>query len=182
MHLERERCIITIAKERAERGHFYINGDNLPQKALFQLKQDEIIGYDDIHNGYFITHDIYEEWALDKIVSTSFSNISTIKNFFNDLGNSLSIRRAFRLWLLNQIPTTNNEIENLIQKSLISIDINQNWKDEVLISILLSDYASIFFSFSKQELIANNFEILKRILFLLRVACTNILANRKILK
>lgn len=180
LHLERERCIITIAKERAERGHFYINGDNLPQKALFQLKQDEIIGYDDIHNGYFITHDIYEEWALDKIVSTSFSNISTIKNFFNDLGNSLSIRRAFRLWLLNQIPTNNKEIENLIQKSLISIDINQNWKDEVLISILLSDYASIFFSFSKQELIANNFKILKRIFFLLRVACTNISANRNI--
>ncbi|MEB3076206.1 AVAST type 4 anti-phage nuclease Avs4 [Capnocytophaga gingivalis] len=180
LHLERERCIITIAKERAERGHFYINGDNLPQKALFQLKQDEIIEYDDIHNGYFITHDIYEEWALDKIVSTSFSNISTIKNFFNNLGNSLSIRRAFRLWLLNQISTTNNEIENLIQESLISIDINQNWKDEVLISILLSDYASIFFSFSKQKLIANNFEILKRILFLLRVACTNILANRNI--
>ena len=180
LHLERERCIITIAKERAERGHFYINGDNLPQKALFQLKQDEIIGYDDIHNGYFITHDIYEEWALDKIVSTSFSNISTIKNFFNDLGNSLSIRRAFRLWLLNQIPTTNKEIENLIQESLISIDINQNWKDEVLISILLSDYASIFFSFSKQELIANNFKILKRIFFLLRVACTNISANRNI--
>ncbi|WP_454973442.1 AVAST type 4 anti-phage nuclease Avs4 [Capnocytophaga gingivalis] len=180
LHLERERCIITIAKERAERGHFYINGDNLPQKALFQLKQDEIIGYDDIHNGYFITHDIYEEWALDKIVSISFSNISTIKNFFNDLGNSLSIRRAFRLWLLNQISTTNKEIENLIQESLISIDINQNWKDEVLISILLSDYASIFFSFSKQELIANDFKILKRIFFLLRVACTNILANRNI--
>lgn len=181
LHLERERCIITIAKERAERGHFYINGDNLPQKALFQLKQDEIIEYDDIHNGYFITHDIYEEWALDKIVSTSFSNISTIKNFFNSLGNSLSIRRAFRLWLLNQISTTtNNKIENLIQESLISIDINQNWKDEVLISILLSDYVSTFFSFSKQELIANNFEILKQILFLLRVACTNILANRNI--
>ena len=180
LHLERERCIITIAKERAERGHFYINGDNLPQKALFQLKQDEIIEYDDIHNGYFITHDIYEEWALDKIVSRSFSNTSTIKNFFKDLGNSLSIRRAFRLWLLNQIPTTNNKIENLIQESLISVDVNQNWKDEVLISILLSDYASIFFSFSKQELIANNFEILKRILFLLRVACTNILANRNI--
>ncbi len=180
LHLERERCIITIAKERAERGHFYINGDNLPQKALFQLKQDEIIGYDDIHNGYFITHDIYEEWALDIIVSRSFSNISTIKNFFKDLGNSLSIRRAFRLWLLNQIRTTNKEIENLIQESLISIDINQNWKDEVLISILLSDYASIFFSSSKQELMANNFKILKRIFFLLRVACTNILANRNI--
>ena len=60
----------------------------------FQLKQDEILGYDDTHNGYFITHDIYEEWALDKIVSRSFLNSSNVKRIFDDLGNSLPIRRA----------------------------------------------------------------------------------------
>ncbi len=61
IHLEREKCIISIVKQRCETGRFYINADSLPQSALFQLKQDEILGYDDTHNGYFITHDIYEE-------------------------------------------------------------------------------------------------------------------------
>src|SRR5665647_1109275 len=94
LHTERERCIINIAKERCETGRFYINAENLPQPALFQLKQDEILGYDDTHSGYFITHDIYEEWALDKIVSRNHANYSNTKHFIDKLGNSLPIRRA----------------------------------------------------------------------------------------
>lgn len=90
LHLEREKCIISIAKQRCETGRFYINADSLPQSPLFQLKQDEILGYDDTHNGYFITHDIYEEWILNKIVSRSFSNYSSTKDFFDDLGNVLA--------------------------------------------------------------------------------------------
>ena len=61
LHLERDRCIISIAQQRCETGRFYINADNLPQSALFQLKQDEILGYDDTHNGYFITHYLFVE-------------------------------------------------------------------------------------------------------------------------
>ncbi len=37
LHLEREKCIISIAKQRYETGRFYINADNLPQSALFKL-------------------------------------------------------------------------------------------------------------------------------------------------
>jgi tRNA A37 threonylcarbamoyladenosine biosynthesis protein TsaE len=82
LHLERERCVINIAKNRCDTRRFYISADNLPQSVLFLLKQDEILGYDDTHNGYFITHDIYEEWALDKIVSRSFFKLFKYKTIF----------------------------------------------------------------------------------------------------
>ena len=174
LDLERERCIISIAKQRCETGRFYINADILPQPALFQLKQDEILGYDDTHNGYFITHDIYEEWTLDKIVSRSFSNYSNIKEFFDDLGNSLPIRRAFRLWLSDHLSENSKEIENFIQSAFTNVEVTQFWKDEILVSVLLSDYSEPFFNFFEKEIIANDFKILKRILFLLRIACTDI--------
>ena len=102
LHIERDKCIIHIAKERCETGLFYINAEKLPQSALFQLKQDEILGYDETHNGYFITHDIYEEWALNKLISRNYANHSDTKQFFEKLGDSLPIRRAFRLWLSKQ--------------------------------------------------------------------------------
>ena len=92
LHIQREKCIIYIAKKRCETGRFYIKAEGLPQNALFQLKQDEIIGYDEIHDGYFITHDIYEEWTLDKIVSRNYANYIDTKQFFEELGNSLPIR------------------------------------------------------------------------------------------
>lgn len=180
LHLEREKCIISIAKQRCETGRFYINADSLPQSALFQLKQDEILGYDDTHNGYFITHDIYEEWTLNKIVSRSFSNYSNTKDFFDDLGNSLPIRRAFRLWLSDHLSENSKEIESFIQGAFTNIEVTQFWKDEILVSVLLSDYSEAFFNFFEKEIIANDFKILKRILFLLRIACTDISAIQNI--
>lgn len=174
LHLERERCIINITKQRCETGRFYINADDLPQSALFQLKQDEILGYDDTHNGYFITHDIYEEWTLAKIVSRSFSNYSNTKEFFDDLGNSLPIRRAFRLWLSDHLSENSKEIESFIQGVFTNTEVTQFWKDEILVSVLLSDYSEKFFKFFEKEIIANDFKILKQILFLLRIACTDI--------
>ncbi|MDD4439888.1 MAG: ATP-binding protein, partial [Tissierellia bacterium] len=180
LHLEREKCIISISKKRCDTGRFYISSDNLPQYALFQLKQDEILGYDDTHSGYFITHDIYEEWTLDKIVSRSFSNASTTKEFLDDLGNSLPIRRAFRLWLSDHLSENSKEIETFIQSAFTSTDVTQFWKDEILVSVLLSDYSETFFKFFEKEIIANNFKLLKRILFLLRIACTHISAIQDI--
>jgi len=180
LHIERDRCIIDIAKKRCETGRFYIETDELPQPALFQLKQDEILGYDDTHNGYFITHDIYEEWALDKIVSRHFANHSNTKQFFDKLGNSLPIRRAFRLWLSDQLSENSTEIESFIQEAFTDNAIIQFWKDELLVSILLSDYSETFFNFFEKKIISNDFEILKRILFLLRIACTDISAFESI--
>jgi hypothetical protein len=174
LHIERERCLIHIAKKRCETGHFYINAEDLPQAALFQLKQDEILGYDDIYNGFFITHDIYEEWTLDKIISRKYANYSDIKDFFVDLGSSLPIRRAFRLWLSNQLSDNSQEIEGFIKEAFSDNSIVQFWKDELLISVLLSDYSESFFKFFENEIIAKEFQILKRVLFLLRIACTDI--------
>lgn len=180
LNLERERCIISIAKQRCETGRFYINADSLPQSALFQLKQDEILGYDDTHNGYFITHDIYEEWTLNKIVSRSFSNSLNTKDFFDDLGNSLPIRRAFRLWLSDHLSENSKEIESFIHGAFSNVEVTQFWKDEILVSVLLSDYSETFFNFFEKEIIEKDFKILKRILFLLRIACTDISAIQNV--
>lgn len=174
LHIERERCILNIAKQRAETGRFYISAEDLPEKALFALCQDEILGYDEFHDGYFITHDIYEEWALNKIVSRKFVNSEDSEIFFNELGDSLPIRRAFRLWLSEELSQNSDEIKTFIHEAFINKAIVRFWKDELLVSVLLSNYSSTFFRYFENEIIANDFQILKRILFLLRIACTDI--------
>jgi len=174
LHIERERCIIFIAKERCETGFFYINAEKLNQPALFQLKQDEILGYDETHDGYFITHDIYEEWALNKVVSRYYANFVSSRQFFEDLGSSLAIRRAFRMWLSEQLFENIDKIENFVIDTFRNVEVTQFWKDELLVSVLLSDYSETFFVLFEKEIIAGDFKILARILFLLRIACTEI--------
>ncbi|MEX0995882.1 MAG: AVAST type 4 anti-phage nuclease Avs4 [Flavobacteriaceae bacterium] len=180
LHIERERCLIFIAKERYNTGRFYIEAASLPQHALFQLKQDDILGFDETYNGFFITHDIYEEWALENIVSRNFANNKNPKQFFDELGNALSIRRAFRLWLSNQLSDSDKEIENFIQEAFTNELITQFWKDELLIAVMLSEYANTFFNFYENEIIADEFLILKRILFLIRIACIDISSTQDI--
>lgn len=174
INLEREKCIIEIAKRRSASGMFYINADDLPQHALFKLKQDEIIIYDETHNGFFFAHDIYEEWALNRVISRCYANYIGAKDFFNQLGNSLPIRRAYRMWMSDQLIENCDEIENYINEILSCVEIPQFWKDELLISILLSDYSDSFFKSYEKEIEANNNELLLRMLFLLNIACTDI--------
>lgn len=177
IHLEREKCVIDIARRRSGSGHFYINADDLPQPSLFRLTQDEILVYDTTHNGYYFAHDIYEEWSLNKIVDRCFANCSDAIDFFNQLGNSLPMRRAYRMWLSDQLLENNNTLEDYIYEAFISKDIPQFWKDELLISVLLSDYSDLFFESYENEIKANNYEMLKRMLFLLNIACTDISSN-----
>ncbi|EHO13008.1 AVAST type 4 anti-phage nuclease Avs4 [Myroides odoratimimus] len=180
LHIERDRCLISIAKQRCQTGRFYIKADNLPEGALFQLSQDEILGYDELHDGHFITHDIYEEWALAKIVSRCFINHLSIEQFFEELGDSLPIRRAFRLWISGCLANDSVEIQAFIYDVFINNEISQFWKDEILISVLLSNYSKTFFEIFEGNIIKDDFEILKRILFLLRIACTNISSSKSI--
>src|SRR5690606_5160037 len=67
-----------------------------------------------------------------------------------------------------------------IQGAFTNIEVTQFWKDEILVSVLLSDYSEAFFNFFEKEIIANDFKILKRILFLLRIICTDISAIQNI--
>ncbi|WEK70272.1 MAG: ATP-binding protein [Candidatus Chryseobacterium colombiense] len=178
VHLERDKCFIELTKERCKTGLFYINTNNLSPVALSLLKQDEILGYSEIHDGYFITHDIYEEWALNRIISRRYANYEDVDVFFEDIGSSLPVRRAFRLWLSEQLFYYENTIENFVLEIFKNPNVNQYWKDELLVSVLLSDYSQTFFTFFEKEIVANDFELLRKIIFIIRTACSDISTNK----
>lgn len=64
---------IYLAEERANSGRFFVIPDASYSNETVEksLVSDGIISYESTR-GYFITHDIYEEWALDKFVESNF--------------------------------------------------------------------------------------------------------------
>lgn len=170
IHIARNNCFLEISKIRANTGKFYVNSTDLSDEALAGLIQDEILGYSDTHNGYFITHDIYEEWGLERIINQTYHSHG-VEEFFLKIGDSLPIRRAFRTWLSQQLSETNDDIKKFVREIFKDQSISQFWKDELIVSVLLSEYSQEFFDFFEEELIDDNFLIAKHILFLLRVAC-----------
>jgi len=169
---EREQSFLKMAFERASDGHFFINPERELQ-ILSELRDDGILGYESPH-GYFITRDIYEEWALEKIIETEYARGADNGAFFGRIGSSLPVRRAFRTWMSEKLLLEDEEIKAFIEKVIGDKEVASFWKDEILISILLSRYSSGFFRTFKWELLADGQELLKRLTFLLRIACKEV--------
>ena len=174
IHIRREECFLKIAKKRAEEGQLFVKIDDCDGVVLQALGLDEIIQYDSNAGGYFITHDVYEEWALEKIIEREFIKSEGYKDFFDTIGSSLPIRRAFRSWLSEKLFNNQNEVKFLIEDSISDNEIKNFWKDEILVSVLLSEYSEIFFHLFENKLLEEKQQFLMRIIFLLRIACKEI--------
>ncbi len=169
---ERERCFLQIAFERANKGQFFISPSCESNILDNELVGDGILGYEAA--GYFITHDIYEEWALEKIIESEFIKKTENEDCFEKIGQSLPIRRCFRNWLSEKLLLENDDIKTFIEEVFESKEVEPFWKDEILVSVLLSNYSKVFFDIFKDELLANEQKLLKQLTFILRIACKEV--------
>lgn len=172
----REQCFFKVALERANKGQFFIKPSCESWILDDELKRDGILGYETPH-GYYITHDIYEEWALEKIIEAEFAARKSNKDFFANLGISLPVRRSFRNWLSEKLLIENDTIKDFIEEVVRDKEIESFWRDEVIVSVLLSDSSDYFFEVCKEALLANKQELLKRVTFLIRIACKEVDAD-----
>jgi hypothetical protein len=166
------QCFLQIAFERAKTGQFFISPSCESNILDNELVKDGILGYEIA--GYFITHDIYEEWALEKIIEREFLKKTSNQDFFEKIGQSLSIRRSFRNWLSEKLLLKDGDIKNFIEEAIDSKEIKVFWKDEILVSVLLSNYSKVFFDLFKDELLSDEQKLLRKLTFILRIACKEV--------
>lgn len=167
--INRGKAFLELSNNRALTGQFYILETNF-KDSVNDLIKDGIIGNES--KGYFIAHDIYEEWALEKFIDIHFEKREGTISFFNSIGYNLPIRRSFRNWISDKLFLNQEEIKTFIEDCIENEELDTFWKDEILIAVLLSKYADGFFEYFEDELLNDsNFNLLKRISFLLRLAC-----------
>ena len=166
--IRREMCFMGIVGERISKPVFYVRENGRDAEALQKLVDDEIVARNS--QGFFITHDIYEEWGLEHFISEKWQDKTSIQEFFANLGSSYLIRRAFRIWLTGRLDGDTSSVKELIYSSIAG-EISPMWKDEIIVSVLLSEYATSFIEKSAEILLDNNADLLNRIVFLLQLAC-----------
>lgn len=167
----REQCFLATAFQRANEGQFFVT-PVCDAQVLDTLVKGGILGYETA--GYFITHDIYEEWALEKKIAADYIRKAHNKEFFEQIGASLPVRRSFRNWVSERLLLEDQSIRQFLGEIIQGDDIAAFWKDELWISVLLSDHSTAFFELFKEELLGNDQELLKRLTFLLRLACKEV--------
>lgn len=168
----RERCFLQVANQRAKEGQFFVNPDCDSTILDDELVKDGLLGYETA--GYFITHDIYEEWALEKNIEIQFVKKESNSKFFDELGSNLAFRRSLRNWISEKLLMEDSEIKDFIEEVLNDVEIQSFWKDEILVSALLSNYSERLFVFLKDKLLEKDFDLLKKFAFLLKIACKEI--------
>lgn len=173
-HVKREECFIALAQKRATEGNFFVRADNFDLSILQKLIDEEIVGFEKDSRGYFITHDIYEEWALEKFIESTFRLRGETVDFYNDLGSSLPVRRAFRHWLSDKLVVDKNAVKSLVEATISSSEIESHWQDEVLVSVLLSEHSRDLLELFEDKLLEDDAKLLVKITFLLRIACKEI--------
>ena len=168
MQTKRSQLFEKFIEQRIISDSFYLNKDLFDSEIAQLLVDDEVLASND--KGLFITHDIYEEWGLNRVVNKKWHNRNSVASFVASLNNSFLVRKAFRQWLKEQIDSQVEDVKELLNKSF-DLAIEPLWRDEILIGIMESSYACTFFASEKETLLADNAKLLNRIVFLLQLAC-----------
>jgi hypothetical protein len=172
INIERDRCFRQIVSDRMSHNEFFLDESNYNAPALQALLADEIVGRTD--NGIFITHDIYEEWGAYRIIEREWNRRSDIKLFFQNLGSSYVVRRTFRQWLVEKLNGNTFPVMKDILDVVFDNTISPIWRDEIIVSILLSSYSETFFIQTEEQLLKNDAQMLTRVAYLLLIACKQI--------
>lgn len=170
--LKREEAFMDIAIKRAKKMKLFVRPDKFDAEAITCLENDEIIFQENNNNRkYSPTHDILEDWALVKYISSTYDDFPNPQDLFNKIGNEPAIRRAFRLWVEDYLIDNNDQIIDLIKTTIFDKDIEKYWSDELLIAIFKSDTSHSFFVQFEKELLDNKAELFNRCLHILKTCC-----------
>ena len=170
--IKREKAFMNIAVKRAKEMKLFTRPDDgIDADALVCLENDEIVFQENTNRRYSPTHDILEDWALERYVSEKYDEYSSPEDFFVNLGNEPAIRRAFRLWVEDYLTDNNDKLVELIRELLSDNTIERYWADELLISVFRSDNCAYFFEAFEKDLLLDNGTFLNKCLHVIKTCC-----------
>lgn len=169
--IKREEAFKEIAVKRAKEMKLFTKPDKSDAEAIVCLENDEIVFQENNNRKYSPTHDILEDWALVKYVSSTFEQNPKPKDLFNNLGNEPAIRRAFRLWIEDYLIENSNKINELIRATISDQTIEKYWADELLVAVFKSENRNSFFTDFEKELLVDDAKFLNRCLHIIKTCC-----------
>lgn len=173
IHRKRDRVFREIALGRARSMRSFVEAPEGEEAAVQALLADELLVEDTATGFVAPAHDVLEDWALVRWVAQVFDSTGHDPlRFFDELGRQLQIRRAYRQWLHESLDGPNHlPIRKFTDAVLSLANVPNYWRDETVISLLLSDNAPAFIQNYEVRLLANGKAQLQVVIHLLRLAC-----------
>ena len=82
-----------------------------------------------------------------------------------------AVRRAYRKWVAELVDRDPAAADRLFQAAVVNEDVPAQFRDDMLVSLLRAPSSPAFLERHGGELLANDKDLLRRVIHLLRVAC-----------
>ena len=144
-------------------------------ESMESLNQSGIVSFDEALESYFFSHDVIEEIVAKRIIHEEYNKKTSNKSFFDSIGNSLYMRKMFRIWLSEQFES-NDEIGSFASSCLLDDSVESFWHDDVLVTVFnrneVNNQAAVE-NFLQKE----NYHYFFKSMVLLRTACKGLDSN-----
>ncbi|MDE0411389.1 MAG: AAA family ATPase, partial [Gammaproteobacteria bacterium] len=173
MPLRREKAFLDIAYRRATKLCSFVKPEISDSGAFSALLNDSLIKCSPDSSALFATsHDVLEDWAILQWLDEQFAiSDDPVPEFANSLGGYPAIRRGFRKWLRDKCEINPVETRDFVLDAIGREDLPSYFRDDCLVSILLTDAAKHFLPKCHSRIINGNSHLLVQIIHMLRVAC-----------
>lgn len=164
MPYKREKTFVEIALKRSATMAFSVDINEFDISATTKLQEDDLVF---IKDGFvYLTHDVFEDWAIEKYIEKQYKKQSNINEFLSSIGCEQSMCRAYRLWLNEK---DDQFVNNYIKELFSTKDVKNIWLDETMSAIIFSNKVGDFLRLLEKELLNDNGSLLKRLCFMIRV-------------
>ncbi len=173
MPRRREDTFVQVALRRAQALTLYATCGDLDPEVIDSLRRDSLV-VSSPHNRILVApaHDVLEDWAILQWIDEQYAtHEGSVREFSAAIGTHPAVRRTYRKWVSELVERDPGAADSLFQASVRSGELPAHFRDDTLVSLLRSPFSAAFLERHSAELFANDRQLLRRVIHLLRVAC-----------
>lgn len=160
---------VDMMDRRLRGGTYWVDVHPSESEAAKGLLQRGILARDPEKEWCYLTHDIYEEWALEKIIARAFADSGDNPNLWARLQDKPAMHRAYRSWMADSLHRDGTSVKNLVESSLTGTP--TPWQRETLLAMVASPIGEDFLKLHLPDLLSNGGQLLQEIEALVRLSC-----------
>ena len=173
MPRRREEAFVQIALRRARALTLYAACSDLNAEVVDALRHDSLI-VSSHQSTVLVTpaHDVLEDWAILQWIDEQYvTHGGSVRELSDAVGTQPAVRRTYRKWVSELVERDAGAADSLFQAVVYETGLSAQFRDDTFVSLLRSPASAAFLERHSAELFANDKQLLRRVIHLLRVAC-----------
>jgi hypothetical protein len=173
MPRRRQDAFVQIALRRARALGLYTACSDLDPEVVDGLRRDSLVVSPE-HRDEIVApaHDVLEDWAILRWIEEQYVTCEgSVRDLAAAIGTHPAVRRTYRKWVTELVERDPSAADALFQAVMREAELLAQFRDDTLVSLLRSPSAAAFLERHSVELLANDKQLLRRVIHLLRVAC-----------